>query len=770
MTHFNYIFQHMRQSMLVTAIKVLSIGLGLAMSGLLFVRVAYDNSIDSCFGDTDHLYQIWEEFEINDKKLGASQMCVGAIAGGILNGIPEYIEASAIQRPYSVMLKNGETVIEGSGIIADSLFCRTMGVDVIEGNPLGLAMPGNIYISDKIADKYFGGESPLGKTLFYGDQGAQLNIAGVYRGWGDETTIRADYAISMPTVVPSEQFTGWRGGDSWFTYIRVKPGTDLETLNAKIKQIIKANAPDTESSKLEAWAAPLRDTYRNYSSVRQITITLSILGAGILIVTALNYVLLSISALPRRSKAIGVLKCAGATSQSVFRMFLLETLIIVVMGVVVAVLCIHFCKLWAQDSIYDYFVEYINMDRLWVIVAVVTLTFLLAATIPAVTFSRISVQQVFKRFSGRQHAWKHTLLFIEFAGVALVSGILTIVSAQYDCLVNTPLGYNPDGAIIVSFHGNSKEECDAVMDSYSRLPYVEGVAASSYYPTYGYSGAFVRDNEGNLKFSTRYDDWSPNYADVMGMTVKEGRIPAPASEELLEVIVNEEFVRQMGWRESDAIGKTFNYDYGTATVTGVIRDFLCDNYYNPQKPFVALTTLNALSWLTLRISEPTDANEIRLIKEILKLYPAENIRVINLRKRYDSFYVDVKLFRTMVSIAAVIMIFICAIGLTGYLTDEMRRRSREIAIRKVNGASTGSIIDLITRSILIVALPSVTLGTLLAIYFGRQWLDQFSMTIDGITARFILAGLLTLIFIVVLAVIFTRMRANDNPTESLRAE
>ncbi len=437
---------------------------------------------------------------------------------------------------------------------------------------------------------------------------------------------------------------------------------------------------------------------------------------------------------------------------------------------VVAVLCIHFCKLWAQDSIYDYFVEYINMDRLWVIVAVVTLTFLLAATIPAVTFSRISVQQVFKRFSGRQHAWKHTLLFIEFAGVALVSGILTIVSAQYDCLVNTPLGYNPDGAIIVSFHGNSKEECDAVMDSYSRLPYVEGVAASSYYPTYGYSGAFVRDNEGNLKFSTRYDDWSPNYADVMGMTVKEGRIPAPASEELLEVIVNEEFVRQMGWRESDAIGKTFNYDYGTATVTGVIRDFLCDNYYNPQKPFVALTTLNALSWLTLRISEPTDANEIRLIKEILKLYPAENIRVINLRKRYDSFYVDVKLFRTMVSIAAVIMIFICAIGLTGYLTDEMRRRSREIAIRKVNGASTGSIIDLITRSILIVALPSVTLGTLLAIYFGRQWLDQFSMTIDGITARFILAGLLTLIFIVVLAVIFTRMRANDNPTESLRAE
>lgn len=135
MTHFNYIFQHMRQSMLVTAIKVLSIGLGLAMSGLLFVRVAYDNSIDSCFGDTDHLYQIWMEFEINGKTLDPQLQCVGALAGGILNNLPDLVEASTIQRPYGITLKHGETEISGSGMIADSLFFRTMGVELLEGIP-----------------------------------------------------------------------------------------------------------------------------------------------------------------------------------------------------------------------------------------------------------------------------------------------------------------------------------------------------------------------------------------------------------------------------------------------------------------------------------------------------------------------------------------------------------------------------------------------------------------------------------------------------------
>ncbi len=770
MTHLSYIFQNMRHSLLLTIIKVLSIGLGLAMSGLLLVRVAYDNGIDRCFADTDNLYQVWMRFEVDGNDLGEQEMCVGALAGGILNEIPEMVEYSAIQRPYgSGPLTLGDKTFERKWMVADSLFFKTMGVEILEGQPMQLAMPGYVYLGDNVVRENLGGESPVGATVTDAN-GNSYTVAGVFRNWGDEATVTADVIFSMATFVSSSRFEGWRGGDSWFTYIRVKDGTDPQLLNNRIHQVVKANAPDTESVKVDAWAAPLRDTYRNYDKVKQISLTLTLLAIGIIIVTALNYVLLSISALPRRAKAVGVLKCSGATSGSILRMFLTETVIVVLLGVIVAAILIHFGHKLASESIGSYFIDYINMNRLWVIVAVVVLVFLLSALIPSVVFSRVPVQHVFRRFSASQHAWKYTLLFIEFAGVALVAGILNIVSAQYDCLINSPLGFDREGVVILSNHTRNNSQTLVAEDNYRKLPYVESVSASDGFPMMGYSGAFVRDEQGKVKFSTRFDEWRPNYADVMGMTLIDGRMPAPDTEELVEVVVNEEFAKEMGWRKGTEIGRRFTYDLGNAEVVGVVADFRTQNYYNPMQPFVANTTNNYLWRFTVRLKEPYAKNYLKLMENIEEMYPADDIAAFSFSERYDQMYVDVKLFRTMVGIAVVIMIFICAIGLTGYLTDEMRRRSREIAIRKVNGASTGSIIDLITRSILLVAVPAVAVGTAAAMILGRGWLEQFSVTVSGVNARFILAGLLTLIFITVLAVVFTHLRANENPTQSLRSE
>lgn len=770
MTNLSYIFQNMRHSLLLTIIKVLSIGLGLAMSGLLLVRVAYDNGIDRCFGDTDNLYQVWMSFEVDGNDLGAQEMCVGALAGGILNEIPDMVEYSAIQRSYgSGTLTLGDITIDGEWLIADSLFFNTMGVEILEGQPMQLAMPGYVYLGDNVADAILAGESPVGATVTDAD-GNSYTVAGIYRNWGSEATVKGDMIFSMPTFVSSERFQGWRGGDSWFTYIRVKEGTNPDLLNNRIHQVIKANAPDTESVKVDAWAAPLRDTYRNYDKVKQITLTLTLLAIGIIIVTALNYVLLSISSLPRRAKAVGVLKCSGATSGSIMRMFLIETVVIVLLGVIVAAILIRLGNSLAADSIGSYFTEYINMNRLWVIVAVVVLVFLLSALIPSVVFSRVPVQHVFRRFSGNQHAWKYTLLFIEFAGVALVAGILNIVSAQYDCLINSPLGFNHEGVVVLSNHTRNNSQTLVAEDNYRKLPYVESVTASGGFPMIGYSGAFVRDEQGKVKFSTRFDEWRPNYADVMGMTLIDGRMPLPDTEGQVEVVVNEEFAKEMGWRKGTEIGRRFKYDLGNAEVVGVVADFRTQNYYHPMQPFVANTTNNYLWRFSVKLKEPYAKNYHKLLEDLEEMYPADGIYSFMLSEQYDKMYVDVKLFRTMVGIAVVIMIFISAIGLTGYLTDEMRRRSREIAIRKVNGASTGSIIDLITRSILLVAVPAVAVGTLAAILLGRSWLEQFSVTVSGVNARFILAGLLTLIFITLLAVVFTRLRANENPTQSLRSE
>ncbi len=121
-------------------------------------------------------------------------------------------------------------------------------------------------------------------------------------------------------------------------------------------------------------------------------------------------------------------------------------------------------------------------------------------------------------------------------------------------------------------------------------------------------------------------------------------------------------------------------------------------------------------------------------------------------------------------IATILLMLICAIGMTGYLSDEMRRRQREIAIRKVNGASTVSIVKLICRAVLVTALPAVIFGTAAAWYFSSLWLDQFAVTLDGLWLKFVLSGILTVLIIMIVAAALIIRRASANPVENLKSE
>jgi putative ABC transport system permease protein len=127
-------------------------------------------------------------------------------------------------------------------------------------------------------------------------------------------------------------------------------------------------------------------------------------------------------------------------------------------------------------------------------------------------------------------------------------------------------------------------------------------------------------------------------------------------------------------------------------------------------------------------------------------------------------YSSVAQFRSLVVIATILLMLICAIGMTGYLSDEMRRRQREIAIRKVNGASTVSIVKLICRAV------AVILGTAAAWYFSSLWLDQFAVTLDGLWLKFVLSGILTVLIIMIVAAALIIRRASANPVENLKSE
>ena len=173
----------------------------------------------------------------------------------------------------------------------------------------------------------------------------------------------------------------------------------------------------------------------------------------------------------------------------------------------------------------------------------------------------------------------------------------------------------------------------------------------------------------------------------------------------------------------------------------------------------------------LKLKKPFDENFNRILADEEQLREgAATYSCVSLGSNYRQTYHSVEVLRTMIMIGAIILLLISLIGLFGYLRDEMYRRSREIAIRKVNGASTAEVIEVICRSVMKVAVPAVITGSVLAWLAGRYWLEQFSVQAQSIIAMYALSGLITLVVITLASVSMTLRTANENPSKSLRSE
>ncbi|MDE6049126.1 MAG: FtsX-like permease family protein [Paramuribaculum sp.] len=177
------------------------------------------------------------------------------------------------------------------------------------------------------------------------------------------------------------------------------------------------------------------------------------------------------------------------------------------------------------------------------------------------------------------------------------------------------------------------------------------------------------------------------------------------------------------------------------------------------------------SLFNVQVAEPFERNFELLSDTLPKMMNSGNdLYFQSVREIKSEYYKNVKEFQILVSIAAIVLLIICVIGMTGYLSDEMSRRSREIAVRKVNGASTASVVKLICKSILITSIPAVAVGIIAAWYFSRMWLEQFTVTLDHMAIRFIVSGICTVIIILGIAGGLTIRKASANPVENLRSE
>lgn len=334
---------------------------------------------------------------------------------------------------------------------------------------------------------------------------------------------------------------------------------------------------------------------------------------------------------------------------------------------------------------------------------------------------------------------------------------------QYSHLMNRDVGINTAG-LVEAESWLDIEIVPHMRDEIRRQPMVESVATASHsvLGQYWTKGLMGSDGKRIGVLNMNYVDF--NYPDVVGITIIEGK-PMTHAKDLL---VNEEIVRLKKWTDG-AVGKPFD-EIKEGTIVGVFRDVRNQSFYQAQQPIVLIGGNAFNHTFNVRLKEPYDENLKRLNEFMDKTFPQVALTFHTVDDMLSEIYKDVYRFRNSVLITSGFILLIVIMGLIGYVNDETQRRSKEIAIRKVNGAEASNILRLLVCDILYVSIPSILLGIVIAYFIGKAWLEQFAEQVDLNPLLFLATALVVAIIIVACVVLKAWHIANENPVNSIKSE
>ena len=753
-------------------IRVISLSLGLTIGILLFSQIAFELNYEQCYPDAERLALV--RCQVTNSSTGETAGDEGGTsydytvfdvtAATLAQDMPNEIEMASCVFPFggANIYKEDKLLSDINYIYADTCFFQTFGIPVLKGNPKDMIMPGSVFVSEHFARETFGDENPVGKMLSIQKQ-QELTIRGIYKDVPENTMLTHDFVISIHQNGGYHAGAGWGGNDVFYAFLRLRDASDIDKVNANIQRVIgKYTSLEFDGWKVEFSAILLVKRHLDSPDVQKRLVIYGFLGFAIFFVAIMNYMLISIATLSRRAKGVGVHKCNGASSANIFNMFLAETGILIIISILLSFLLIINTRGLIEDLLSVRLSSLFTWETLWVPLLTVFVLFILAGGIPGRLFSRIPVTQVFRRYTDGKKGWKRSLLFVQFTGVSFVLGLLLVTLLQYSHLMNRDMGIVVPG-LAQAQTWLPKESVEHVKDELRRQPMVEGVTVAvngvlGEYWTRGLIG-----NDGKRIATLNFNSCHYNYPEVMGIKIIEGTTIKKQD----DLLVNEELVRLMKWTDG-AVGKKLNDVQGT--IVGVFRDIRNTSFYASQSPIVLIGDENANHAFDVRLKEPYDENLKRLNEFVESTFPNVSLRFVLVDSMVKDIYKNVYRFRNSVWITSGFILLIVIMGLIGYVNDETQRRSKEIAIRKVNGAEASHVLRLLTRDILYVSVISILIGTVVSYFAGQAWLDQFAEQIDLNPLLFVGTALSVQLLIVICVVLKAWHIANENPVNSIKAE
>lgn len=780
-------------------VKILCLALGLAISSVIIAEIYFEQTYDTYFPGWERTYQISEVGSMpsfNGSKPFSFNQTSGAIAPGVKDYAP-MVEAATrfVDMDKEQCKLENQNSMEANVLMADSCFFDIFPQKILMGKAKEtLSRPLYCMIDSKLAEQI--GGNVVGKHFTIPEYpGKTFTIGGIFESfpWGASLHNR-QILVSLCSIGDLWGYDGrnqWVGNDNYFSYIRLAKGHEISELRPYIKKMKKdhftAEATQTPGLTLDYEFTILSEVFTQNSYIKMMGWILGIIAFVLLFTSVMNYLLIIVGNLVTRSREMAVRKCYGAEPKNIHAIIFSEALVHVGLAVILAAVLVFLCKGTIENFLSAPISTLVLNRGSWILVSICLLVLLVGGLVPGWLYNKIPVAIAFRGYNENRNRWKLALLGVQFVISGLLFSLLFVVNCQYSLMVNMDPGYDYENVAIVhvdAINGDQRSRC---LSEIKRMLGVKEVASAYSLPleSYAVSGNNVQlpDDRKSLQLIHDAGGVDDNYFRMMGIDFVQGSFFTERNDSSRQVIIDEALAKRLttlGHWKDGAVGKRIwisshcnedetmticgvvkNIKYGTVTSEGA--EFKNISYVYFYAPWTA-------SYMLVKFNNLTEDALTELRNKVQSMYPHNKVTVLDYESEFKAQYASQLNFRNGILVAGIVTMVIALFGLVGYTSDEVNRRRKEIAIRKVNGAKVKDILRIFLKDIMKIALPCIIVGDLGAWLIARQWLMSFSEKITMTPLLFIGVTIILLVIIGLSVIINCYKVANSNPVKYLKDE
>jgi putative ABC transport system permease protein len=786
----NYIktaWRNLIQTKFYSAINIIGLTIGLAVSMLILIWVTDELSYDQFNSKADHIYKV--NASIGS---GTSKQVWGSVPAPVayhaLKDVPGILNAVRIidSYEYSTFKYKDKLLKEDYGKLSfiDDSFFDVFDYELVKGDRKHpFPSENSVILTESTARKYFGSEGPIGKII-KGDGKDPYIVSGVLADFPSNSSI--NHGMFFSIALREKQYDGkgfWKSmNDDWGnyytnTYLEVRPDASIATIANKLTKIHMSLHKDIKPTDGIFGLQPLRDIHlynADGSEAGMQTVRIfAIVAALILIIASINYINLSTARSILRSKEVSVRKIIGAERRHLFLQFILETMLCFLIAMLLAFTLIYlilpfYNQLAGKEMHFNLFDV-----KVWQVVGLTMLVTLIASSIyPAILLSSFKPINALKgKISGIGNTtFRKVLVVCQFAfSIGLIIGTL-VINRQLNFIKSEKLGYDREHVFSLQLHG-MQDHYEAIKTELLRLPEIKGITSGN--NSIVSSGSTTGDTDWDGKDPTQSMLISPfnidkDFIKVFKVQFAAGRNFTGSKSDTANYILNETAIKQTGIK--DPIGKRFKLHSVNGVIIGVVKDFHFASLKQAIAP--AILVYRPTSWqMYVKTTGKDAAAAIKSVEQYWRQYNANfPFEYSFLDEQYNDMYKSEQQTGKLFSIFSGIAIFISCLGLFGLATYTAQIRVKEIGIRKVLGASIVDITAMLSKNFLLLIIIALAIASPVTWYIMNKWLQGYAYRAEFQWWIVVASGFMAIVVALVTISFQSIKAALANPVKSLRSE